>query len=169
MFRIEWLGLAILLALTVSAREPAAPPIAEPTWTCSIPDVSEVPDDQGMRARAISEADALYRRGDPARAALRITVVSDTLPEDTELRSLAELYTVFAYDLATAMDAASPPIPAFIAVQRAQSLDISLGGVFAERLNLRVRSLAPAAAVAYDRASDKTGAALARHTADVFK
>jgi hypothetical protein len=176
MFRLEWFGLAVLVALTVWSREPArqqsqrddAP---ELTTHCGFsrmtPERRRAIDLQRERANALRVADQHYRDGEPALAAH--TIHQANLMFDTELQSLAQLYWAFADESATIASPTAPVIDVFVALRRAQALDMALGGAFADRLNARMREVAPEAAAAYERAHDRTGADLAKHTAELFK
>ena len=171
MFRFEWLGLAILVTLTVWSRPAAKLDHEHRRETrCSLNRIrTELDDIARMRERAIAESDTLYRSGDSARAALRVTLVAKVLPTDTELHSLVELYAEFAVASATVAAPETSTVDRFVALRRAQALDMALGGAFADRLNARMREVAPEAAAAYERAHDRIGADLAEHTAALFR
>jgi hypothetical protein len=179
MLRFEWLGLAVLVTLTVWSRAPAPPPerhiTACPVETHEIRErrMQLVDEMRTSVQSAIRAADRHYRAGDPARAAQTLRdrgfTTFDHPLGDPELQSLAELYTSF--DEATQIIAATrtSTVDRFVALRRAQALDIALGGAFADRLNAQMREVAPAAAIEYARVNDRIGAELANHTAALFR
>lgn len=173
MFRFEWLGLAVLVSLTVGMREPRRPAVDPRITACRIRDDGrQARFEQGVaveRASSLRLADAQYRKGESARAATTIRGTIAFSLYDHELTSLATLYAQFADESATIASPATSITDRFVAIRRAQALDMALGGAFADRLNVSMRTIAPEAAVAYTRAGDKAGAELATHTAAMFR
>jgi hypothetical protein len=182
MLRFEWLGLAALVTLTVWSSEPA-PASSEPDDTLVYCTHRRMTAEQRQalelqlamsRVRTMRTADRHYRDGDSARAAQTIRdtgmmSLDNPLMLDPELQSLAELYTAFAEASATIAAPETSTVDRFVALRRAQALDMSLGGAFADRLNARMREVATQAAAAYEHAGDRLGADLAKHTAELFK
>ncbi len=174
MFRFEWLGLAMLVVLTVGMREPARQTSPHEDAEVSIRCEPAVAVERrsafelGMerRASALRVADAQYRNGQSALAA---TTIHDAVAFDPELQALSELYAAFADESATIASPTTPTTDLFVALRRGQALDMALGGAFAEALNARMRDVAPRAVAAYTRAHDRAGAELATHTAELFK
>lgn len=177
MFRVEWLGLAVLVALTVWMREPAPPAhahdhergtiIACPAYSDAAT-AAHVRKLEQNRRTMVALADFQYRNGESTRAAATIHDLYES-SFDSELRSLAELYKAFAEESATISSPSTTTVDLFVALRRAQALDMALGGAFADRLNDLMRTVAPEAAAAYTRMHDRTGADLAKHTAELFK
>lgn len=161
MFRFEWFGLAVLVAMTISAVVPVRPSHSPETA------VNRCPSHYYSRAETLANADAFYRRGDSAYAATIIRWLPS--PLDPDLLSLAEFYKAFAAESATIASPTTATIDLFVALRRAQALDMALGGAFADRLNDLMRTVAPQAAAAYTQIHDRAGADLAKHTAELFK
>jgi hypothetical protein len=153
-FRLEWLALAGLLAL--SAPRHAAPPAPPPV-------VNRCPPAPLVPADPRAQADALYRAGHAGQAA-------DLLAGDAsdDLRTLAELYRAFAVYYPVAVDPSAPVTAAFEAIRRLQPLDLALGGAFADALYARMRDVAPRAAATFAARGDREAAQLARHTAETY-
>lgn len=184
MLRLEWLGLAILVTLTLVSGAPReAPRSTERVIACPSRSAHRPPIDVGPVASSITsdgeqnklrDADRLYRAGAAGEAARSIRDYAAfgyprPTPRATELLTLAELYAQFADAQAVLASASASPIDRFVALRRAQSLDLALGGAFADRLNAQMREVAPLAAEAYARAHDAAGASLAEHTATLFR
>lgn len=183
MFRLEWLGLGFLVIVTLTSSVPCeAPPPTEQMIACPARSTRVPVIDVGPVVNTIStegerdqlrDADRLYRAGAAGEAARSMRAYVDVRYSHptlraTELSSLAELYAQFAEASATIARATSP-IERFVALRRAQSLDLALGGAFTERLNAQMREVAPLAAAAYARVHDTAGAELATHTATLFR
>jgi hypothetical protein len=176
MFRLEWFGLAVLTAVTIAAAVPSDPIASDPIASGPVPSEASTspaigvvgcPSHYSSRAETLANADTQYRRGDAGYAATIIRWLPS--PLDPELASLAELYTAFAEASATIASPTTTTIDLFVALRRAQALDMALGGAFADRLNDLMRTVAPEAAAEYTRMHDRTGADLAKHTAELFK
>ncbi len=180
MFRLEWLGLAVLVGLTVSMREPlrsAAETAGERATdahiiACPIRSAARQAEIARMmeqdRRTMVALADFQYRNGESTRAAVTIRDIPDVLWE-TDLQSLVQLYASFAEESATIASPNTTTVDLFVALRRAQALDMALGGAFADRLNDLMRTIAPEAAAAYTRLHDRIGADLAKHTAELFR
>jgi len=175
MFRFEWFGLAVLVALTVWIREPAHErserDYPRVRGCPKLNDATQARFEREMeqhRRNMVALADFQYRNGESARAAATIRDIPDVLWE-TDLQSLVQLYASFAEESATIASPTTTTIDLFVALRRAQSLDMALGGAFADRLNDLMRTVAPEAAAAYTRMHDRAGADLAKHTAELFK
>ena len=175
MFRFEWFGLAALVGLTMWMREPA-----RETSERDYPRVRMCPirsdADTAARARELEQdrrtmvalADFQYRNGESTRAAATIRNLPQVLWE-SDLQSLVQLYASFADESATIASPNTSTVDLFVALRRAQALDMALGGAFADRLNDLMRTVAPEAAAAYTRMHDRAGTDLAKHTAELFK
>jgi hypothetical protein len=153
----DWLGLALLVGLTVglAPRTNAPPPPQADRDNAPYEHIMEIVGE----ARAEARARYLARDFDGAARALEGDAhIPDVQP-------LLQQYVQYAALRAIAFDPGAPPIDAFEALRRARTLDVALGDAFGDELTARMRIVAPVAARAYRAGGDKVGMQLAAHTA----